>query len=121
MPAHQGYYDGLCGQYAVANALELCGLGQHREAIFKTACASAAADRWPVVLWNGTEFSDLRRMVRSCLSSPANRLGVKARYPLLKRKPPTNFAYWEAFDEAFSDDAAVCGIVGLRAPSPQAS
>lgn len=56
-------------------------------------------------------------MVGSCLKSPANRLGIRARYPLSRRPPATNSAYWDRFDEAFADDAAICGIVGLRAPN----
>ena len=116
MPAYQGRLDGLCGQYAITNALELCGLGRHRDTLFRTACASAPVERWPVLLWKGTEFSDLRRMVGSCLKSPANRLGVKARYPLSRGTPATNSDYWDRFDDAFADDNAVCGIVGLVAP-----
>lgn len=117
MPAYQGAYDGLCGQYAVTNALELCGLDKERQAIFRTACASAPLTRWPLLLWDGTAYSDLRRMVRACLKSPANRLGVKARYPLSRGEPANNSDYWNSFDEAFADDSAICGIVGLRVPN----
>lgn len=118
MPAYQGQSDALCGQYAVTNALELCGLGKHREALFRTACKAAPAHRWPLVMLDGTCFSDLRRMVGYCLRSPANKLGIRARYPFYHREPPTNSAFWETFDEAFANDAAVCGIVGLTVPSP---
>lgn len=117
MPSHQGALDGLCGQYAITNALELCGLGRHRDTLFRTACASAPVDRWPVLLWKGTQFSDLRRMIGNCLKSPANRLGVKARYPFSRGAPATNSAYWDAFDRAFANEDAICGIVGLRAPN----
>lgn len=118
MPAYQGELDGLCGQYAVTNALDLCGLGRHRQALFEAACASAKPERWPLVLWQGTEFSDLKRMVRNCLSSPANRLGIRARYPFYRGAPANNAAYWDAFDQAFSDGGAICAIVGLRKPNP---
>lgn len=118
MPSHQGALDGLCGQYAITNALELCGLGRQRDTLFRIACAAAPVERWPVLLWKGTEFSDLRRMVGSCLNSPANRLGVKARYPFSRGAPATNTAYWDAFDRAFSDEGAICGIAGLISPHP---
>lgn len=118
MPVYQGALDGLCGQYAVTNALELCGLGGNRQALFEIACAASPIERWPFLLWKGTEFADLRRMVRACLKSPENRVGVRARYPFSRGEPPTNTAYWERFDEVFEDDSAICGIVGLRAPHP---
>lgn len=117
MPSHQGRLDSLCGQYAVTNALDLCGLGRHREELFKTACQAAPANRWPHVITEGTWFSDLRRMVSHCLSSPANRLGIKAHYPFYRAEPATNSAYWDAFDEAFSDDRTVCAVIGLIKPS----
>lgn len=116
MPSHQGELDGLCGQYAITNALELCGLGRHRAALFQVACASASANRSPDFVWQGTGFSDLRRMVGSCLKSTANRAGIKARYPLSRGAPRTNSDYWNAFDRAFDNESAVCAIVGLRAP-----
>lgn len=117
MPAWQGSFDSLCGQYAVTNALDLCGLGRDREELFKTACQASPASRWPHVITEGTWFSDLRRMVNHCLSSPANRLGIKARYPFLRREPTSNAAYWDAFDEAFSDDKTVCAVIGLIKPA----
>lgn len=116
MPSHQGALDGLCGQYAITNALELCGLGTQREALFRIACASATDDRWPVLLWKGTRFSDLRKMIGRCLESPANRLGVRARYPFSRGVPATNSEYWTRFDDAFADENAICGIAGLLAP-----
>ena len=56
-------------------------------------------------------------MVNHCLSSPANRLGIRARYPFYRGGPTTNSAYWDAFDKAFSDDKAVCAVIGLIKPS----
>lgn len=118
MPAWQGCFDSLCGQYAVTNALDLCGLGRHREQLFRTACEAAPASRWPRVITEGTWFSDLRRMVSDCLKSPANKLGIKASYPFYHWAPSSNAAYWNAFDEAFSKDGAVCAVIGLLKPSP---
>lgn len=117
MPAYQGALDGLCGPYAIVNALELCGLGKDRDTLFQAACSISPSLGWPTPVWLGTSYSDLKRMVRACLSSPANRHGISARYPLTKAAPPTNSRYWERFDEAFSDPRAICGIIGVRQPN----
>lgn len=116
MPSYQGELDGLCGPYAIINALELCGLGRERDELFRAACSISPTFSWPSPVWLGTSYIDLKRMVRACLSSPANRVGISARYPLTRDAPSTNAAYWERFDAAFSDPRAVCGIVGLRKP-----
>lgn len=115
MPQHQGALDGLCGPYAIANALEQCGITDS-ETVFKLACLSAAPRRWPDLLWVGTTFGDLRRMIRLCLDSSLNEGGLKVRYPFLAKKPATNRAYWEGFDRAFESLDAECGIIGLEAP-----
>ena len=117
MPAHQGSLDGLCGPYAICNALDLCGLGEHQEELFQEACSVPAACPWPSPVWLGTTYADMKRMVRACLRSPLNRLGVTARYPLSRNAPSTNAAFWKRFDDAFSDPRAICGIVGLRKPA----
>ncbi|MGA0606570.1 hypothetical protein ACO2Q0_11260 [Phenylobacterium sp. VNQ135] len=116
MPSYQGKLDGLCGPYAVANALECCGLDLEHERLFRLACAAPARARWPQLLWEGTTFSDVQRMVRSCLDSPANRLGIRARYPFLKSPPMSNADYWRRFHEVFDDQGALCGIIGMTQP-----
>lgn len=117
MPSYQGALDGLCGPYAIVNALELCGLGKDRDALFQTACSISPSLAWPTPVWLGTGYGDLKRMVRACLSSPANRHGISARYPLARQAPASNHRYWERFDEAFSDPRAICGIIGLKKPT----
>lgn len=116
MPAYQGQLDGLCGQYAIANAFELCGLRSNRQAIFEAACSVAPELKWPVALWKGTTFTDLRRMVRQCVRHPANTTGVEAHFPFLKSAPISDAAFWRGFDDAFSDPRSVCAIVGLSSP-----
>ncbi|WP_374660424.1 hypothetical protein [Phenylobacterium sp.] len=117
MPSYQGELDGLCGAYAIANALEQCGLGKHHETFFQIACA-AASERGPQHIWEGTSFSILRRMLAACLRSPSNRAGIRASYPFYRETPPSNAAYWERFDKQFENDRALCGIVGLIKPTP---
>ena len=44
MASYQGKLDGLCGQYAIANAFELCGFVH--EDYFQAACRGLAGSRW---------------------------------------------------------------------------
>lgn len=117
MPSHQGALDGLCGPYSIVNALELCGLGKERETFFREACSVRSSQAWPRPVWLGTNYTDLKRMVRACLSSSANRLSIRARYPFARHAAMSHSDYWETFDRAFSNPAAVCAIAGLKKPS----
>lgn len=117
MPSYQGELDALCGAYAIVNAMELCGLGAERQALFEIACAATVRNPWPLTLWEGTTYADLKRMVRGCLKSDANRSKLSASYPLSRRRAATNADFWNAFDDAFSDCRAVCAIIGLKKPS----
>lgn len=63
-------------------------------------------------LWLGATYADLRRMIRGRLSSPANRLGIRARYPLARQAPVTNAAFWNRFAEVFYESAR--GLRGSR-------
>lgn len=116
MPVYQGELDGLCGPYAIANAFELCG--ESPDQAFQVACSAIPRSRWPDVLWNGTTFFDIRRMIKKCLlitQQAPN--GIKVKYPFLKNEPSTNAKYWEGFDQIFSDPSVICALVGLTKPS----
>ena len=84
MPAYQGEFDGLCGMYAIANAYELCGHGDHSDQLFRVACGAVAPTRWPKVLWDGTSFQDMVRMIKACQRdiSQERLASVVVRYPL---------------------------------------
>ncbi len=116
MPVYQGELDGLCGPYAIANAFELCG--ESPEQAFQIACSAIPRGRWPDVLWGGTTFSDIRRMIRKCLivTQQASK-SIEVQYPFLKMEPATNAKYWKRFDEIFADSSVVCALVGLTKPS----
>jgi hypothetical protein len=116
MPKYQGELDGLCGPYAIANALEACGLKGHYEAMFQTACEALARSRWPALLWDGTGYGDLQRMIRACLSSPHNSKAVTVSYPFQHKPPSTNRDYWTQFDALFAEPAVRCAIIGLTQP-----
>ncbi len=100
MPVYQGELDGLCGPYAIANAFELCG--ESPDQAFQMACSAIPRARWPDVLWEGTTFFDIRRMIKKCLlaaQGTPNRITVQ--YPFLKNEPATNAKYWQGFDQIF--------------------
>jgi hypothetical protein len=116
VPQHQGQLDGLCGVYAISNAMEQCGVSEP-ELAFRVACLATANKRWPDLLWEGTTFGDLKRMIRLVLDSPVNDIELKVRYPFAREVPVRNRSYWDAFDKAFEDTDAVCGIIGINQPS----
>ena len=55
-------------------------------------------------------------MIRACLDSDSNDADIVARYPFLKRPPPTNAEYWTRFDAVFDAHEPLCGIVGMTKP-----
>lgn len=66
-PLRQGDQDGLCGIYAIINALTLVIPKQMtkraQERLFKTL--AMACDAWPFVLWNGTTTDQVKTMLRA--------------------------------------------------------
>jgi len=115
-PAYQGELDGLCGMYAIANVVSfVLELGKEQE-IFEIACQGLSKNRWPEVLWEGTTFGDMQRMLRT-VQDYVDEPALKVKYPFSKNTPKTNAAYWKAYDEIFSDPTAVCAIIGLWKPS----
>ena len=124
MPAYQGEFDGLCGMYAIANAYEICGYGEICDKLFQISCGGLAHDRWPEVLWQGTSFGDMMRMIKACQryidSRMCKRTGIKGTvdigYPFWKKTPRSNSIYWEVLMDIFKHYNVRCGIVGLTAP-----
>lgn len=112
--SYQGELDGLCGPYAITNALMHIGHRGDREDIFRTACSAISRNRWPELLWAGTTFGDLKKMIGSCMEVVE---GVEVKYPFWRAAPVSNAAYWQDFDVIFDDEDAVCGIVGITRPS----
>lgn len=116
MASYQGKLDGLCGQYAIANAFELCGFVH--EDYFQAACRGLADRRWPDTLWDGTSFDDMRNMIAHCRRECDELDGIKVGYPFRRSPPGSNSAYWKRFDEIFGKETVRCGIVGLVKPDP---
>lgn len=113
-PFQQGKLDGLCGPYAIVNALGHMGSRKKPDEIFQNACAAVSRNRWPALLWEGTTFGDLKKMIAACVSDID---GVSVNYPFWRSAPTSNSAYWQEFDEIFEDEDALCGIIGLTRPS----
>lgn len=109
----QGDLDGLCGQYAIANAAGLCGASDQK-VLFQTACRTLARSRWPNVLWEGTTFGDLRRMIAACKPLMP---GIAVSYPFHREPPRTNRGFWRRFDVTFADERAACAIIMTTHPS----
>jgi hypothetical protein len=123
MPKHQGELDGLCGPYAIANALEHLELeGFSAEDLFQSACRALSKHRWPGVLWKGVTLADLQRMLARCQRELPAMAGVRVSYPFLKHPPTSNAEYWRRFDALFQDKvqdegASRCAIIGVTRPS----
>ncbi len=122
--AYQGNLDGLCGPYAIVNAFDRCGINEDwvGQDLFNIACS--AIDGWPDILWEGTDFAQLKKMLKACekaLNKAYRKAGygfhVKIDYPFDgKRRPRSNKEYWKRFHAVFSDRDVTCGIVGIEDP-----
>ncbi|WP_163055720.1 hypothetical protein [Acidithiobacillus ferrooxidans] len=119
MHKYQGSLDGLCGPYAVVNAFHLLDYGDEvLEEVFKAACQSPAHHRWPRLLWEGTGFGDLQRMIRAAMKLPcvdASKFYVA--YPFYKKKELKTAKYWEIFYDITDDKNFLCGIFRRTKPS----
>ena len=122
--AYQGELDGLCGPYAVVNAFDLCGLNEDwlGQDLFIIACL--ALNNWPKVLWKGTTFPQMKKMLKACrkeLARAYRKAGydfhVRVEYPFAgNQEPRSNREYRERFDGIFSYPDVMCGILGMDEP-----
>lgn len=112
----QGSLDGMCGPYAIANALELCGVRRADE-IIQAACSAVSPKRWPDIYWRGTSLRDLQRMLLACRHALGIEQVVKAEYPFRSRPARTEKQFWRKFDSAFQEPTTVCAIIGITWPA----
>jgi hypothetical protein len=112
MAFYQGELDGLCGMYAIVNAVELCDESIDSEEVFKLACLGLAHSKWPAVLWEGTSLRQLQFMLKNITERYPT---INVKYPFLVTQPSSNELFWNAFDEIFDAPAstAVCAIVRI--------
>ena len=122
--AYQGSLDGLCGPYAIVNAYRQCDIEEKwlGKDIFAISCL--AIEGWPQILWDGTSFRDMRKMLKSCRNALQSayeeadcEYPIKVTYPFWKKPPRTNKEYWKRLDEIFCRNDVLCGIIGMEHPS----
>ena len=116
-PKEQGDLDALCGVYAIVNAFTYVGVNDRfAKHLFKRAIQGLAKSRWPDVLFEGTYFKDLKKMIQNCQKSGerSGALQVQVSYPLEEDVPANDASYWQRFDEFFAQNTAgKCAIIGL--------
>ena len=115
-PAYQGKLDGLCGIYAIINALHYACDVSDEETLFRQALESLAHRRWPSILWMGMTIGDLRNIINRVLRQNTE-YELKVAYPFFKNPPRTNLGYWAHFDAIFDQPSARCAIIGITKPS----
>ena len=111
---YQGALDSLCGAYAITNALALCEVKPCKR-VFSSCLGALSGRRWPQLLWDGTSFGDLQRMLRPLQGLLARR-SIRVRYPFARTVPNSNEQYWQCFDELFAQRGSRVAIVGIRRP-----
>ena len=111
--AYQGEYDGLCGMYAVANALVECGVEDGKE-IFEVACSALAHRGWPQGIWEGTGMVQMMQMINHCRDCFYDEIDIDVKYPFWggSEAPESNQEYVERFHELFEEHDPYCAIVG---------
>lgn len=113
---YQGNFDGLCGPYAITNALAHIDPTQKPKAIFRAACSAISRSRWPTALFEGVRLDELPKMIRASMSELDPALKVSVSYPFWRSIPTSNAEYWAKFDEIFDDETVACAIIGLTLP-----
>lgn len=116
-PKHQGELDGLCGPYAIANAISFLAGEDRFNEIFQEACRGLASSRWPQTIWEGTTFGDLKKMISRCKKNIEDLSCFKFSYPFLRKTPKTNSDYWLKFDDILNREPKQCAIIGITRPS----
>lgn len=122
--AYQGSLDGLCGPYAIVNAFDRCGLNEEwlGQDLFNIACL--AIEDWPRILWKGTDFPQMKTMLRACTKASrkayreaGEEFHIKVEYPFSGvKRPRSDREYWVRFDELCAREDVVCGILGIDRP-----
>lgn len=113
----QGNLDGLCGMYAIVNAVSKFDKELVAEDIFSRLCKALPQSRWPEVLWDGTTLRDLEMMIK-CLEDKLEAKGIMVRYPFRTNQPTSDEKFWVKFDALFHENrSSKCAIVGLEEPA----
>lgn len=114
----QGELDGLCGMYAIVNALRKMGVSREEE-VFQICCEALPDSRWPATLWEGTTLRDSEIMLKQCRKANVKGVdGISISYPFRRVEPRSSGEFWIQFRELFQDNRRKkCAILGLTEPS----
>lgn len=111
----QGGLDGLCGQYAIANAFKLCGV-KNTMLTWQRACSALPPDFWPDGLWKGTDFNHLCLMLdKAARMREARRLSIGYRTPF--KSQLTHEQFQDKLQKELREPDVTCAIIKLNAPS----
>jgi len=120
-PFRQGHLDGLCGLYAIVNALDILrdgGLTHSEDEAHRImrALVDAIPERFPKAIWDGTKVQHIRRMLvaADAFARKRYKFGVDWSEPFLRRDFASASAYLAALREQL--DGGHVAIVGLAPP-----
>ena len=117
-PFRQGHLDGLCGLYAIVNALDLLRDGgfSHSEDEARSimrALSEAVPERFPRAIWDGTKVRHIRRMLAAAdvFARKRYKFGIDWNEPFLRRDFDTPAEYLAALrDELAGGHLAIIGL-----------
>ena len=117
-PFRQGHLDGLCGLYAIVNALDLLrdgGLAHNEDEALRImrALVEAVPERFPKAIWDGTKVQHIRRMLvaANLLARKRYKFGVDWSEPFLRRDFASPADYHAALRlELGEGDVAIIGL-----------
>ncbi|MDE2362816.1 MAG: hypothetical protein KGM42_09060 [Hyphomicrobiales bacterium] len=120
-PFRQGHLDGLCGLYAIVNALDLLrdgGLTHSEDEAHRImrALVEAVPERFPRAIWDGTKVQHIRRMLDAAdrFARKRYKFGLDWSEPFLKRDFRRPADYLAALRAQLGDGGLA--IVGLAPP-----
>jgi len=119
-PYAQGALDGLCGCYAIVNAVAALrgeALTEAQAELLFKRLVQAIADKFPAAIWDGTGVPDIRRMIDAA-DRHARRtygFGVTRREPFRATKFRGVARYYAGL-AAELDDGPRVAVVGLAEP-----
>lgn len=120
-PFRQGHLDGLCGLYAIVNALDLLrdgGLTHSEDEAHRImrALVDAVPEHFPRAIWDGTKVRHIRRMLAAAnlFARKRYKFGIDWSEPFLRRDFDTPTQYHAALRAEL--DGGHLAIIGLAPP-----
>lgn len=115
----QGTLDGMCGQYALVNALTACGVlttYAQQQDVLATMNEALPRGHWPASVTVGTSFEDIQKMIRAAKRKHRGPRRLKVTFPFEEGCRPKRAAqaYLEQLLELLP--AASCAILPVQRP-----